>query len=162
MATTVNLDALIPREDMAVEPSSSAGSLRHNISISDLESTGFVKHALRKPDFQRETTSWKPQAVVDLIHAFLQGDLIPAVILWSSGNHQFVIDGAHRLSALIAWVHNDYGDGEASTRLFLDGLTDEQKRIGDRTRRLVEKDIGRYAHLKGMLGQASHGSDEDV
>ena len=43
-----------------------------------------------------------------LIESFLDGELIPAVILWQSATHIFVIDGGHRLSALLAWAHDDY------------------------------------------------------
>src|SRR5580704_10113678 len=66
------------------------------------------------PDFQRETTEWDPQRVVGLIQTFIEGDLVPAVILWQNKELLFVIDGSHRLSALTAWVHNDYGDGQLS------------------------------------------------
>jgi len=44
--------------------------------------------------------------------------LIPAIILWNSGRYIFTIDGAHRLSALIAWVLDDYGDGIISQTFF--------------------------------------------
>jgi hypothetical protein len=84
------------------------------IGIKDLEQESFFYPVLRKPDFQRETSEWDPKRVSDLISSFLSGDLIPAIILWNSGKYIFVIDGAHRLSALIAWVLDDYGDGIVS------------------------------------------------
>jgi len=116
MATpATNLDALIPREDFEVQsvadPSNPVKIER--VSIRDLE-PGFFYNALRKPDFQRETANWSPAKVVDLVKTFVNGDLIPAVILWQSGRDIFVIDGAHRLSALLAWVHDDYGAGPRS------------------------------------------------
>jgi hypothetical protein len=40
--------------------------------------------ALRKPDFQRETAEWDPKRVVGLIRTFIEGELIPAVILWQN------------------------------------------------------------------------------
>ena len=152
-AKTVNLDALIRREDFASEATRSGGSPRQTISLSDLGANGFFRNSLRKPDFQRETTHWSPATVYDLILAFLQGDLIPAVILWERGDEIFVIDGAHRLSALIAWICDDYGDREHSNSMFGSGLTDEQRRIADRTRKLIYKDIGTYAEFFGLLGQ---------
>ena len=152
-AKTVNLDALIVREDFASEAARAGGHPRSEISLSELGTNSFIRHSLRKPDFQRETTHWTPAAVCDLIRAFLQGDLIPAVILWERGGEIFVIDGAHRLSALIAWIDDDYGDRSRSIAMFGDGLTDEQKQIADRTRKLINKDIGPYAEFVGLSGQ---------
>ena len=70
----VNLDALIPRDDFVVS-SGKARSRIEKISIRDQE-IGFFLNALRKPDFQRETASWSPEKVIDLIKTFLDGDLI--------------------------------------------------------------------------------------
>ncbi|MBO6604417.1 MAG: DUF262 domain-containing protein [Roseicyclus sp.] len=150
---TVNLDALIPREDFESDGGTAGGRLRDTISLSDLEESGFFHPLLRKPDFQRETTHWKPEVVRDLVKAYLDGHLIPAVILWQSGDRCFVIDGAHRLSALIAWTRDDYGDGEASNAKFGRGLSQEQRRVADRTRSLIRKEIGSYAEFKGLRGQ---------
>ncbi len=149
----VNLDALIPREDFESDTGSRGGSDRDRISLSDLEASAFFAGTLRKPDFQRETTHWGPAAVVELIRAFLEGHLIPAVILWQSGDYTFVIDGAHRISALIAWIRDDYGDGTASASRFGSGLTDEQRKIAKRVRAEVRKEIGAYAEYKGLIGQ---------
>jgi hypothetical protein len=139
----VNLDALIPRADMAdvIDP---AGSPQDKIDIHHLEQS-FFSTALRKPDFQRETAHWSPEKVVDLIRAFVDGDLIPAVILWQRGRHVFVIDGAHRLGALLAWVKDDYGDRQASAEYFGGQIPEEQRRAADRTRALVNTKIGPYA-----------------
>ena len=61
MATnTVNLDALIKRDDFAADTEQVGGNPRANISIQDLDG-GFFSADLRKPDFQRETTHWNPQ-----------------------------------------------------------------------------------------------------
>lgn len=99
---------------------------------------------LRKPDFQRETSEWTPDKVCDLIQSFLEGDLIPAVIFWNSGEFNFVIDGAHRLSAIIAWVTDDYGDGIVSQSFFEYSISTEQSEIADKTRRLIKKKFGTY------------------
>jgi hypothetical protein len=50
----VNLDALIPREDMASPVVEYRGASLERIDISHLDNAFFVS-ALRKPDFQRET-----------------------------------------------------------------------------------------------------------
>ena len=79
---------------------------------------------------------------------FARRDLIPAVILWRAGQNVFVIDGGHRLSALIAWVHDHYGDGSVSRRFFHDLIPDDQKKAADKTRALVKETVGSWAdHL---------------
>ena len=113
------------------------------IDIHHLDDHFFVTR-LRKPDFQRETTHWTPAKVVDLVSCFLRGDLIPAVILWQASSVFFVIDGAHRLSALLAWVLDDYGDGKHSLAFFGGRVPDEQTRIAERTRKMVKSSVGAY------------------
>lgn len=140
----VNLDALIPREDFEVQDEKQLPQLSQTIKISDLEEAAFFYTALRKPDFQRETSDWEPEKIVGFIQSFLDGDLIPAIILWNAGGFTFVIDGSHRLSALLAWVHDDYGDGFISQKFFGHDIDDEQKRISDKTRRLVKTKVGTY------------------
>jgi hypothetical protein len=140
----VNLDALIPREDLAVDSGAPNVSRLEKIDMRHLEE-GFFLSALRKPDFQRETAHWAPAKVHDLVRAFVDGDLIPAIILWQSGKDVFIIDGAHRMSALLAWVHNDYGDGKKSTVHFEGRIPEEQKKIADRTRKLIHSELGSYA-----------------
>lgn len=57
--------------------------------------------------------------IIDLITSFLNKDLIPAIILWQNeSNLVFVIDGSHRLSALAAWINDDYGDGDITKQLY--------------------------------------------
>lgn len=146
---TVNLDALIVRADFAADTDRTGGNPRADISITDLD-RGFFSSDLRKPDFQRETTQWSPQKIADLLRAFINGDLIPAVILWQRGQEIFVIDGAHRLSALIAWLRDDYGDRASSTHFFGSQIPPEQLAIAERTRRLVNKEIGPYSRFKGL------------
>lgn len=148
MATTnvVNLDALIKRADLATRGED--GEDITSLSVAGLEPRGFLYPALRKPDFQRETAGWSPEQVADLISTFVRRDLIPAVILWRAGQNVFVIDGAHRLSALIAWVHNDYGDGTVSRAYFHDFISDEQRRAATKTRDLVAAAVGSYEDHK--------------
>lgn len=157
---TVNLDALIARDDFAGEASIKGASDRKVIQASELDG-GFLLPALRKPDFQRETSYWSPQKVVDLVEAFIRGDLIPAVILWQRGSETFVIDGAHRLSALIAWVRDDYGDSTSSIRFFSGHIPPEQKKIAERTRKLVNKAVGPYARFKGLSSDRDSARPED-
>jgi hypothetical protein len=141
----VNLDALIPREDFATDSSQTAGTLDNTISIHHLTNNAFFLSSLRKPDFQRETANWSPAKVVELIAAFLDGDLIPAIILWRSGQYSFVIDGAHRLSAMLSWIYDDYGDRRRSLNFFENQIPEEQIKLAEATRKLVQQQIGTYA-----------------
>jgi len=158
----VNLDALIPRQDFEfVEEDMPEAQPRPAIDLTHLEPGNFFYFALRKPDFQRETASWSPEKVADFIATFLNNELIPSIIMWRSGGNIFVIDGAHRLSALIAWVHNDYGDGSLSHSLFQHLIPPEQQKAADRTRKLVEAKIGSYAdHKKAVLNPS--GAKPDI
>ncbi|MGK3206742.1 HNH endonuclease family protein [Amycolatopsis sp. MEPSY49] len=154
-ASLVNLDALILREDFeaTTDEPGQPNLLTATMKISDLGAENIVYSVLRKPDFQRETANWTPRKVAELVRSFLDGDLIPSVILWrspSSGNI-FVIDGAHRLSALIAWVQDDYGDSHNSLRFFDNVIPDEQKRAAEETRKLIGEMVGSYAQLSTAL-----------
>ena len=152
MALLVNLDALIPREDFEAADIDRAGEAPTLVALrlSDLDRDAIARTLLRKPDFQRETNAWTPKKITDLIKSFLDGDLIPAVILWRSPttNSLFAIDGAHRLSALIAWAYDDYGDGELSQRFFSHRIPDEQAAAADQTRKAIEKAVGRYDAIR--------------
>lgn len=144
----VNLDAMIKREDFATtDAESSSFENVSTISLRDFTKGGLIGPSLRKPDFQRETNHWSPEQVTSLLECFVNGDLIPSVILWQSPTYLFVIDGGHRLSALKAWIDDDYGDGPISQSFFGYHISDEQKRNADRTRALIKKRIGSWQHF---------------
>lgn len=152
MPKAVNLDAMIPREDFEVDAEGAPQSQRlgKELKVFELENNGITYSSLRKPDFQRETESWDPAKVVDFIKSFIDGDLIPAIIMWRSpktGN-LFVIDGAHRLSALIAWIHDDYGDAVLSRPFFQGMIESSQQKAADETRELIKTELGTYAQLR--------------
>lgn len=146
----VNLDALIPREDFAVtgHEEDSSSSQFPNIGIIGL-SGGLILPFLKKPDFQRETSEWDKKNISELLESLINSDLIPSIILWrSKSNYYFVLDGAHRLSALIAWYKNDYGDGEISRRFYNDDISPAQKELAQITRNYVNKRIGSFADIQ--------------
>lgn len=149
-ANLVNLDAMIAREDFAVISSQSPPHYdkQDKISIRDFTADGLLGSLLRKPDFQRETNHWTPEQVFSLLECYVEGDLIPSVILWQSETATFVIDGGHRLSALRAWIEDDYGDGHLSLNYFGTEISKEQKRVAQRTRELIESKIGRWTTLQ--------------
>ena len=148
----VNLDALIPRADFGEvrrNPEPSPVGLPEFLRLSEVVS-GATSAALLKPDFQRETACWRFTRVAEFVRSFVEGDLIPAVILWRSPSTGsiFVVDGSHRLSALIAWVRDDYGDNEASSAYFRNIWRPEQLEAARKTRELIDNVIGSYEMLR--------------
>lgn len=81
----------------------------------------------------------------------MDGDLIPAVILWrSSGSDYFVIDGSHRLSSLIAWINDDYGDGKISKEFYDRDIVEEQESAAQTVRNLIKERIGSYKFYQSL------------
>lgn len=160
MADVVNLDALIPRQDfLAAEKTEEGGDKgKAEVYLTDLRPDDFFRTTLRKPDFQRETAAWTPEMICDFVETFVGDELIPAVICWQSPSRlSFVIDGAHRLSALIAWISDDYGDGDASVKFYANNIPSEQDRIAKVTRALIDKRIGSYKQL--LIANQNPGSN---
>lgn len=145
----VNLDAMIKREDFATTDIDIVDyETVATISLRDFTAGGLMGPSLRKPDFQRETNHWAPEQVASLLECFVNGDLIPSVILWKSPTNIFVIDGGHRLSVLRAWVEDDYGDGPTSQAFFGYEIADGQKRTAVKTRELVATKVGTWQHYQ--------------
>lgn len=144
-----NLDAIIPREDFEVVENQISANYFNNINITTLTG-GLFYPFLRKPDFQRETNEWDGKKIADFIDSFINGELIPAIILWrNSSGLYFVIDGAHRLSALLSWIKDDYGDGDVSRKFYGDSINEEHKEISESIRKLVNKRVGKYNEIIG-------------
>ena len=143
----VNLDSMICREDFTFEGDNTqnTGNQTSSLRLVDLDDQSFMFNALRKPDFQRETNEWDPKKTCEFIESFVSGNLIPAVIFWNKPNsNTFVIDGSHRLSALAAWVNDDYGDGAISKKFYDGTIPEEQIHIAEQTRSLIRKKFGTY------------------
>jgi hypothetical protein len=155
----VNLDALIERADLAEVNTPLGGKPTGEVTISNLKDEIFYS-GLRKPDFQRETASWSPQKIAEMIASFLDGDLIPAIILWRSGHLTFVIDGAHRISAMLAWIFDDYGDKSRSIEFFDNFIPEEQQALARKTRELVNSTVGSYASFQDLARSRKHVPDD--
>lgn len=148
----VNLDAMIGRADFAqISDDDTSYETITGIAIHDLTPSGLTGKLLRKPDFQRETNHWTAEQVVSLLECFVNGDLIPSVILWKSPTYLFVIDGGHRLSVLKAWALDDYGDGPESVKYFGDGISVNQKKAAAKARKLIAERVGTYQHIKTRI-----------
>ncbi|MBU2926146.1 DUF262 domain-containing protein [Colwellia sp. 1_MG-2023] len=148
----VNLDAMIKRADFAhKQDENSSFETFNSIPARELASGSPIVALLRKPDFQRETNHWTPDQVVSLLECYINGDLIPSVILWMSPSFLFVIDGGHRLSVIRAWMEDDYGDGQISHKLFGHDISSEQKKAAEKTRKLVKEKIGAWSYYQSLL-----------
>ncbi|UZP03733.1 DUF262 domain-containing protein [Clostridium botulinum] len=136
-----NLEHLIPRSDIDSSQnfvSISQTDRRSSINLTDLEKGQFFYQQLRKPFFQRDTNQWTVGRVEKLINTFLEDGLIPAVILWENSDGDiYIIDGAHRISSLIAWVNSDYG---------------KENKLNDSNHNAIEEyintQIGSYSEIK--------------
>ncbi|VFT68612.1 Uncharacterised protein [Escherichia coli] len=71
-----------------------------------------------------------------------------------------MIDGGHRLSALRAWVEDDYGDGHISHQLFGHDIPREQRRAADRTRKLVKERVGSWEYYQKLLADDASLTEE--
>ena len=155
MVKRVTLDAMIPREDFAREEDETVINLFGDFPISHLGKSSPYLKLLRKPNFQRETNQWSPDQIATFIASFVDAEVIPSLILWRSPTFIFIIDGGHRLSALRAWINDDYGDGAISFAFYKGEIPEEQKKIAKRTRQLVEKNVGRFLTLQSMAANTS-------
>lgn len=159
MADTVILDAMIMRDDFAVTaaaPPSAAEPIKA-LSIENITGQSMLVQLLRKPDFQRETNQWTPVQLVTFLESFLDNELIPSVILWQSDAFVFVIDGGHRLSALRAWIEDDYGDGPISRAYFGNEISVAQKKVAKKAKDLVAERVGTYKDVKAaLINQAAY------
>ncbi|AJS61184.1 HNH endonuclease family protein [Paenibacillus sp. IHBB 10380] len=150
----VNLDAMIPKDDFEIVEvtEDDRGGGNFTIRIMDMEVNGWFLATYRKPDFQRETVKWNKETICGLIENFLDEDLIPAIILWRSPSGiVFILDGAHRLSAFVAWVNDDYGDGPISKLFYNDSIPIRQRELAEKARKYVNKKIGPYSDYKRAL-----------
>lgn len=153
MSQRVVLDAMFPRADFATEDEGQVDPQGpQTFTISAIETTSPHLRMLRKPLFQRETNHWTPEQVVDFIASFVDWTVIPGLILWNSPCYMFIVDGGHRLSALRAWIEDDYGDNAVSREFFKGHITRGQKKIAERVRKLVEQKVGRFSKLKAISG----------
>src|SRR6266404_1696621 len=147
----VNLDALIKREDFESSPDA-VGVLGSEplFKLEELQRGKMFFAVLRKPDFQRDTNNWSPEMIMEFVKSYLDNELIPSIIIWHSRktNKIFIIDGAHRVSALVAWVNDDYGDGAISKEYFgSNRISGAQVKLARRTRELITEHVGTFKDL---------------
>lgn len=166
MAQRLVLDAMIRRADFWQKGSANLGEHSNSakptasITFENLRSDSNFVLSLRKPDFQRETNQWSVGQALTFIQSFIDGDLVPSVILWQSNEgFIFAIDGAHRLSSLRAWIEDDYGDGPVSIAFFGGEIPDDQKKAAKAMRAVIERQVGSYRSLKDKLAARANNPD---
>jgi hypothetical protein len=84
--------------------------------------------------------------------------------MWRSPTtgYHFIIDGAHRISSLIAWVYDDYGDGAISRPFYSYVIPKEQKRFANQARQLIKQEVGTYADLQNVLKEPKGASQKEI
>ena len=149
----VNLEALLKREDLLLIGETGRTPEKPSIGISDLlPNSSYMLDSLCKPDFQRITDEWDTEKIVQFLDSFLDEDLIPAIIAWRNSERTvFIIDGSHRLSCLLAWVKDDYGDGMVSQNFYNNKIPTQQIRRAQETRKKIEEKIGSYREFELSL-----------
>lgn len=150
----VHLDHLIKRqsirfyskEEAILNSISSQRLSDSNIRYNDITSQWFDN--IRKPDFQRETNAWNPNQCCEFIESVFMARIIPSIILWKNEENGlvYVLDGAHRLSIIRAWMTDDYGDKNIAYYERRD--TDTIKLVAKETRDLINIKIGSYEDFK--------------
>ncbi len=141
-----NLEHLIPRSDVDASYTNqihSHSDRRSSFNLTDLEKGQFFYQQLKKPIFQRDTNQWTVERVEKLINTFLDDGLIPAIILWEDMKGDiYIIDGAHRISSLIAWVNSDYGKANE--------MNDSNHLVIEE---YINKKVGSYKEIKSSVDE---------
>jgi hypothetical protein len=157
---TVYLDHLIERDALqyvdqrAIENASIERKIPlADFRLRDIGDDWFYK--LRKPDFQRETNYWTPEQCAIFIDSVARGDLIPGIIAWRNieAGRIYIIDGAHRLSVVRAWMLDDWGD--KSIKYYNEADRSEIEKAAEEVRTLVTARVGAYAELGEVYKRAT-------
>lgn len=129
------------------------------LRLKDLYGEKSMNNVLCKPDFQRVTWAWTPRECVSLLDSVVNEQIIPSIIMWLSPEGRwYVLDGGHRISAVLAWLEDDWGDHYAEKYIVDQELA---KKIQDAAHemRFLMKTM-RIGSFKDY--QASYEKDESV
>ncbi|QWH69629.1 DUF262 domain-containing protein (plasmid) [Bacillus wiedmannii] len=146
---SVNLDCLIKKKQVEIEDRSSVKiNEKHNnlISLNDLLSKSAFLSSIRKPIHQRKF-SWGMSSIIEYLENVIERETLVVVnVLRLNDDEVLIIDGFHRLSTLIGWVNDDYGDGTISTEY--NKVTEEDKQNAEQFRSYINDRIGTYKEKK--------------
>lgn len=144
----VDLDHLIRRESFRfVQPVEQTGDPQDRqpleLRLNDLRDA-FRTRLFRKPDFQRATAAWTPEQCLSLLESITDNQVVPSLIMWASPNNTllYILDGAHRISVVMAWLLDDWGDRRNSEDYGSDEEERSIKRVAATVRDLVNTRIG--------------------
>lgn len=156
----VFLDHLIDRQSLRYRsklldgrtPGTSGASAHrsdNSIRFDDIRQKDGWFDRLRKPDFQRATCAWDPETCVTFLSSVIRRRIIPSIILWRSSESGlvYVLDGAHRLSVLRAWMMDDWGDKAGDFYEKNENL-EEILQSARTTRELVRQEIGFFSEFE--------------
>jgi hypothetical protein len=166
----VHLDHLISREDIFyTSPRASTLPERNSkkdevIRYVDIQDGRALFKRLRKPDFQRQTNAWTPDKCVDFLDSILRGWLVPHIILWKKPGTEtrYILDGAHRVSVVKAWMENDWGDSVHAKKHYAKQDRARIEEAADRTRALVKRRIGNFKEFQAELEELHELNDLQI
>ncbi len=150
---TVYLDHLIPRENLRYQrpieqETYDVQKEPQTVRLSDLygsHSSSWVG-ILRKPDFQRATCAWTPEDCASLLDSVVNDQTVPSVIMWASPEnaYNYILDGGHRISVIMAWLTDDWGDKRAASAYFDEAEREQVTDAAHKARDLIKAKIGSF------------------
>ncbi|WP_321968366.1 HNH endonuclease signature motif containing protein [Burkholderia cepacia] len=155
----VHLDHLINRQSLRYRSKLANSSIQSgspsahrsdsSIRFDDIRQKDGWFDRLVKPDFQRATCAWDSEACVTFLSSVIRRRIIPSIILWRSSENGlvYVLDGAHRLSVLRAWMIDDWGDKAGDFYEKNENL-EEIQAAAQSTRALVKASIGLFSEFE--------------
>lgn len=132
------------------------------VRYEDIGGSWFTR--IRKPDFQRETNAWSPERCVSFLDSVVTGRIVPSVILWHNLENTsiYVLDGAHRLSVVRAWMQDDWGDSDAARRYYVRADWNMIVEAAHAVREQVNREIGSYPDFEEAYYEYSQLADQGI
>lgn len=157
---TVYLDHLIPRENLRysrAQDRAGSGGVNQEpdmLRLADLYGERLFSqiNLLRKPDFQRATSAWTPDDCVALLDSVVNEQIVPSIIQWASpdSKYNFILDGAHRVSVILAWLNDDWGDKAPASSIVDAEQLQQIKDVANIVRSLVKSKIGSFQDYRDI------------
>jgi len=159
---TVYLDHLIPRENLRYtrpQERIESGVVKQEpdmLRLADLYGDHLSSQVklLRKPDFQRATSAWTPDDCVALLDSVVNEQIVPSIIEWANpvSKYHFILDGAHRVSVILAWLNDDWGDKAPASAIADADQLQQIKEVAVIVRNLVKAKIGSFQDYRDAGG----------
>jgi hypothetical protein len=157
MPNTVYLDHLIQKDTIFRSvnwrtETSDATRRFERLDFSSIMTGDRLYRLLRKPDFQRATNSWDSEKCVDFLDTVVNNLLVPHLILWASPRTRnvYILDGAHRISVLRAWMQDDWGDSGPARHYYTRHDWAKISSAADEARQKTIERIGPFKLCKKM------------